>query len=181
MANSIANLSAKGLNFSPNNLSLPEGSLLQAENVIINRDNVIQSRRGFNLWGTPFGTEDDTLKQLIPYKGVLLRHFNTSLQYQDGLNNAGINNFSLFSGSYSEQSPGLRIKSIEANKNLYFTTSSGIKKISARTAADFSTASGFITNAGGVKSIDFTASPIIELGNQTGFLPQDSAVAYRTV
>jgi len=175
-------LRANGLNFSPNNLSLPQGSLLVADDVIIRRDNVVESRRGFSEYSEGLGTSDDRIKQLIEYKGRLLAHYTNKLAFDTLTENVdGKKIFDDFAGTYTETSPGLRIKSIEANKNLYFTTAEGIKRISARTAADFTTAAGFIQPAGAVQALDFTAQLDITQGETSGFLPSDSAVAYRTV
>lgn len=173
---SIFTLKALGLNTMPNQLEAKEGSLSVAKNVNINRDNVVESRRGFKIYGNSMGTSSDRAKQLFSYKLRILRHFASTLQYDDGEGN-----FSSFSGSVSETATGLRIKSIESNGNLYFTTSDGIKKISALTAADFTTASNFVTNAGAVKAVDVTGRPNYNYGDQTSFLIQDSAVAYRVV
>jgi len=173
---SISILKALGLNLSPNQLSVEEGSLIEAKNIIIRRDNVIESRRGFKLYGDAFGTSTDTAKQLLVYKDRILRHYQNVLQFDDG---TGL--FTNFNGSYSEQDSGLRIKSIQANDNLYFTTSNGIKKISAKNADNFSSSSGYITQAGGIKAVDLTSRLNITLGDQSSFFTQDSAVAYRTV
>lgn len=173
-------LRAIGLNTQPNQLELPEGSLTEAENVVIRRDNVIESRRGYKLYGTSLGTGTDRAKQLTVYKQRILRHFASALEFDTGrLNPEGESIFEAFDGSYEEAREGLRIKFIEANSNLYFTTSDGIKKISARSAADFTDAPGFITQAGGIKAVDFSATLKVVLGNQTGWFNQDSAVAYR--
>ena len=172
-------LKALGLNYSPNNLSLPEGSLSIANDVIVRRDNVLESRRGFRQYNEEVGGVSIS-KQLISYKDRILNHYSNILQFDTGeVNDADQAIFDNFSGTYDEVENGLRIKSIEANKNLYFTTNKGIKKISARTAADFTTSSGFITDAGAVKALDFTAQLDITQGQTSGFLPVDSAVAYR--
>ena len=178
---STVNLQALGLNYSPNNLSLPEGSLVEADNVIIRRDNTIESRRGIKDYSNGINSDGQRAKQLIEYKNRILAHFNNKLYFDSQTLTNGLNDFYPFAGTYSETQDGLRIKSIEANKNLYFTTSEGIKKISARTADDFTTDSGFIKNAGAVKASDISASLSIYQGQKDGFLPQDSTVAYRTV
>lgn len=175
-------LKALGLNYSPNNLALPEGSLVVADDVIIRRDNVIESRRGFKEYSQEFGIGTDRSKQLIVYKERILNHYSNVLQYDTRtFNSDGKAIFNNFSGTYSEVQNGLRIKSIEANKNLYFTTSEGIKKIAARSASDFTTSAGFIKNAGGTKSLDFSAELDVSQGQTTGFLLSDSAVAYKTL
>lgn len=172
---------ATGLNTSPNPLNTPDGSLKEAVDVIIRRDNVIEPRRGFALFGDTFGSTSDTCKQLAVYRTAILRHFSTSLQFQNGTNNDGSAKFSTFSGSYSEPTAGIRIKYIEANGNFYFTTSNGVYKISAASASDFTTDSGYITKAGGIKAIDFKARLSVTQGDQSSFFVEDSTVAYRCV
>lgn len=179
---STVNIQTVGLYSEPNQLSVPEGALTEASNVIIQRDNVIEPRRGFALFGTSFGTITDRLKQLFVYKFRLFRHWGNTLEFDTGTQtNAGQELFEPFDASVVEPQEGLRIKSTEANGNFYFTSSQGIRKISALTTDQFTTDSGFVTLAGGIKALDFTATPILEQGNITGFLPQDSAVAYRIV
>lgn len=173
---SIANLKALGLNFSPNFLTLPEGSLLEASNVIIRRDNIIESRRGYKLYGTSLPSSIDRAKQLLAYKGRILRHYSNLLEFDNGSGT-----FTAFSGNYSEVQSGLRMKAIEANGNFFFTTSSGIKKISASSASDLTSDTGFITQAGGIKAVDLTAEIKTDLGDQTSFFTADSTLAYRVV
>jgi hypothetical protein len=173
-------LKALGLNYSPNNLALPEGSLVVADDVIIRRDNVIESRRGFGEYSEQFGTANDHSKQLFTYKNRILNHYSNVLQFDTGtFDSNGKAILDDFYGTYQEVETGLRIKSIEANKNLYFTTDKGIKKIAARTAADFTSNIGFVKDAGAVKALDFSATLDISQGQTSGFLPVDSVVAYR--
>lgn len=178
---STVNLQALGLNYSPNNLSLPEGSLVRADNVIIRRDNTVESRRGIKDYSNPIENSSNRAKQLIEYKNKIITHINNKLYYDSGNLTNNLADFYAFSGTYTETQDGLRIKSIEANKNLYFTTSEGIKKISAKTAEDFTTDAGFIQNAGAIKALDISAYLDIYQGQKDGFLPQDSTVAYRVV
>lgn len=178
---STINLQALGLNYSPNTLSLPDGSLIQADNVIIRRDNTVESRRGIKDYSNPISDPQNRAKQLIEYKNRILVHIDSKLYYDSGKLTDELADYYAFSGTYEETQDGLRIKSIEANKNLYFTTKEGVKKISAQTADDFTTASGFIKNAGAAKALDITASLDIYQGQKDGFLPQDSTVAYRVI
>lgn len=179
-------LKALGLNFSPNQLEVAPGSLVEASNVIIRRDDVIESRRGYGLYGTAMGTSSDRCKQLLTYKKKIIRHFSDRFQFENGLNNAGIASFFDFNeivngvpvvASIQEAETGLRIKATEANGNFYFTTSDGIKKISAKSDSDF--VNSDITEAGGIKALDTSAFLNVTLGNQSGFLPSDSGVAYK--
>lgn len=162
--------------------SLPEGALLTADNVVVDRNNVIQSRRGFAEYGTHFTDPLDRAKQLFTYKQRILRHYSDILDFDSD----GAGTFVAFDGSYTEVETGLRIKSVEANGNFYFTTNEGIKKISARTSADFTSSAGFITQAGGVKALDVTGEVNY---TQEGFMSgisaggsdETCAVAYRVV
>lgn len=167
-------LRAKGLSTHSNPLSaVPEGSLSEAVNVIIDRNEIIEPRRGFAKYGDTFGSSTDRAKQLFNYKDTIIRHVTNVLQYDSD----GAGTFLQFSGnSIAEVEDGLRIKGVEANGNFYFVTSTGIKKISAKTANDFSTVS--IQDAGGVKALDLTGSTNY---SSTGFLTGNSKVAYRVV
>ena len=181
-ANSTINLKALGLVSQPNELSVQPGSLKTADNIIIRRDNIIESRRGFKLYGESFGSSSDRADQLFNYKKTILRHYNDLLQFDTGLQDVnGENIFDTFCGTYPPVQSGLRIKSIEANGNLYFTTANGIQKLAARTAEDFTTACGYIINAGGIEALDPSSYLNVVLGSGSGFLPVDSTVAYRIV
>lgn len=180
-AQSQTTVKALGLNINPNFLDLPNGSLVVANDVIIKRENVIESRRGLSDWSEGLGISTDRANQLIEYKDRILANYSNKLAFDTGaLDSNDLELFSDFAGTYSSPS-AYRMRSIEANKNLYFTTSNGIKKISAVTADDFSTASGYIQDAGAVKAIDFTTTLQVEQGQTDGFLPVDAAVAYRIV
>jgi len=164
-------MSTYNSDFSQNNPDF----LQDCNNIVVNRDNVAEPRRGLKIYGNQMGGSPttDTAKQLLIYKKRLLRHFTSTIEFDNG---SGA--FSAFSGSYLETVPGLRIKYTEVNGNLYFTTSEGIKKISALLASDFSTTPNYITQAGGVKALDLTGNVDY---SQPGFFTQDSVVAYRVV
>lgn len=150
-----------------------DGSHFESLNIVIDRNEVAEPRRGFFQYGDTFGVSSDRTKQLINYKDTVLRHVLSGIQYDSD----GAGSFLSFMGdAVNEIQTGLRIKYIEANGNLYLTSATGIKKISARNSSDFSTVA--IQAAGGVKALDLTAKP-----NYTanGFLSGNSKVAYRLV
>lgn len=166
-------LKAKGIHSFYNPLgSQPDGSLTVADNVVIDRPDVIEQRRGFTQYGDDVFIE--SMKQIMTYKSRILAHYDDALIFDSD----GAGAFSEFNGSYDEVEAGLRIKSLEANGNLYFTTAEGIKKISATAASEFVTTSGYITQAGGVKALDVTGT--IDY-TTTGFFSVSSKVAYRIV
>lgn len=177
-------LKALGLNTQPNQLdpnSVPPGSLTIADNVIIKRDNVIESRRGYPLYGEALGSTSDHADQLAVYRGRILRHFGSVLEFDTGTVNTVTKEetFDQFEGIFNNVSPGLRPKFIETKGNMYFNTKDGVAKISAANASQFSTATGYITEAGGVNALDFTVALDVVTGSQGGFLQQDASVAYR--
>jgi len=181
MASSTVNLKALGLNFSGNALELSPGSLIEANNIIIRRDDVIESRRGYKLFGEEIPNLD-TAKQLMVYRQRILRHYGDKIAYQDGVLNNEEANFTEFSGSFTEVEAGLRIKYSQAkNGNFYFTTNEGIKKISAASSSEFTSASGYITQAGGIKALDLQARLNTTFGDQESFLTENSTVAYKLV
>ena len=178
MATTIT-LKASGLNTSPNQLGLQDGALSVANNVIIKDENVIEPRRGQKLFGEALPVSSNRAKQLFEYRDRIFRHYASTLDFQNGLSNSGETVFSAFSQPLSEVQEYLRIKKVESNGNLYLTSFDGVKKISSATGAGLSSAS--ITDAGGIKAVDLTATLNVEYGDQTSFLPQDSTVAYRIV
>lgn len=162
-------LRASGLYTFRNELQVPEGAMVKADNVVIDEDGVVESRRGFKKYGNE---TSETTKQLMSYKDVILRHFDNSIQFDDGSGN-----FSTFDGTFTEIEEGIRIKSVESNGNFYFTTNEGIKKIGAKTAAEFTTDPGYITNAGIDRALDFETSN----SGTGGWLLDNHQVAYRIV
>lgn len=168
-------LKASGLYTSPNHLSIPEGALSEAKNIIIKRDGIVEQRRGFKIYGSELPLASDRVDQLTIYRNTILRHYGSKLQYDS--DKAG--NFQTFLGDFLPADPMLRMKFIEASGNLFFTSSNGIQKLSSKTAAGLSTAE--VVKAGAVKAIDLEARTVYVPNLQTGFLPQDSAISYRVL
>ena len=154
-------------------LEEPVGALSTADNVVIDQDDIISPRRGLKEYGTALSPDSTRLKQLMQYRDRILRHYGSTLQYDNGSGT-----FASFNGSYSELETGLRMKYQEVNGNLYFTTTDGIKKISATSASEFATTSNYITSAGGPKALDVNG--LLKVSS-SGFLTAQSKVAYRVV
>ena len=155
-------------------LSRPEGSLNKAKNVNIDEDGVITPRRGFSDFKTPTTGGETTsaiTKQVFEYKDSIVRHYQDKIEYQDTNGD-----FQIANGSYTELRSGYRTKQQEANSNLYFTTDSGIKKMSAKNQAALHP--DMISNAGGLKAGYASGIIVPTVG---GFLPPESKVAYRVV
>lgn len=83
MAHSIL-LKAAGLYTDPNDLgSVPEGAMSNAENINIDRQDLITPRRGLTEYGTVMGISSNRAKQFLVYKDRLLRHYASTLQYDN--------------------------------------------------------------------------------------------------
>lgn len=162
----------KGLYTFGNELNQPEGSLSIADNINIDEPNVITQRRGFNDFADLISNPETRIRQLLVYKDTLIRHYSDKLEFD--LNGT----FTQFNGSYSELDSDIRIKSVEANGNLYFTTQEGIKKIAAMSPSEFSTSAGYITSSGVPGALDTTGTIVY---SPTGFLPPESKVAYKVL
>jgi hypothetical protein len=163
-------LQARGLNTFNNYLSgVPEGALLTAKNVVIDKTGVIEPRRGITQYGDIGTTNNDVSKQLIIYKDRLLAHYSDKLAYDNG---SGL--FTAYSPTFLETSAGLRIKSFESNGNLYITTSTGIRKVAAASQATLPSAN--ISDAGGIRAITGVGRCNY---SSAGFLTGYSKVGYR--
>lgn len=152
---------------------VPEGSMSKASNVVIDRDDIVEPRRGLKQYGNALSNTTYRALQLLDYKTRLLRHVsNNTLQYDS----TGNGDFANFTGTFSPAETGYRIRSVEQNGNLFFLTSDGVKKISASTANDLATAS--IITAGGVKSLSLS---VIADYTSIGFLEPQKQCAYKIV
>lgn len=147
-----------GLQTSVNDLSsAPTGSLEIADNVVIEAENICTPRRGYDDYGYSFGTALDRAKSLWNYSGYTFAHYSNKIAY------SGVGAFTDYAGSYVEPA-GFKITSAESNKNLYFTTASGVFKIDSiglepkpvgttkaiHLSASVTGASGFLANNYGV-------------------------------
>ena len=76
---------------SANELTRPDGAATILDNCNIDSDNTVESRRGFGEFGN--ATElDAVIKQLITYKGRIIRHFSNKLSF-DSTGNGSFLNF----------------------------------------------------------------------------------------
>lgn len=164
-------LKCSGLKTFDNELSNNEGYLTKAENIIIDKPDVAEPRRGLAQYGDTLPSGEDRLKQLMLYKNIILRHYNSTVQFDNGSGT-----FTDFTATVNEPSGTARLKYEEVNGNLYFTSNSGIRKISETSASGISADS--ITYSGGPKALDLDGLLDYTSG---GFLPANSKVAYRIV
>lgn len=158
-------LQLTGLYTSPNNFSaVPQGSLLIADNVVINNKNIIASRRGQKQYGNPLTISSGQVDKIFNYVSSLIINYDDKLAYDSG-NGVWVN----YAGSFEPPDADYKMRSLEALKNFYFTTSEGIGKLDSLTSVP--------RQAGVPKALGGTATTT----GSTGFLIENTAVAYRIV
>jgi hypothetical protein len=158
-------LDIRGLFLSPNNLSgVPPGALNVADNIVINSKNVADSRRGQTQYGDPLSIAPGEVNKLFNYASSLIVSYNEKLAYDSG-DGAWVD----YPGTYLDPAENYKMRSLEALRNFYFTTSEGVFKIDSITSTP--------RKAGVVKALGGTAATT----GTSGFLLEDSAVAYRIV
>lgn len=99
-----------------NVLSIPQGSLFQADDVVIRRENIIETRRGY----ASYATLSNAATQLMNYSSRILAHNSSALSYDDG--SGTLNDYY---GTFTAPT-SRKMRFEQANGNLYVTTSSGV-------------------------------------------------------
>jgi len=161
--NQKLDLQIRGLYTSPNNLSgVPPGALEEALNLVVNFKNLAESRRGQTQYGDPLTIGGDQINKLFNYSSSLIVNYADKMAYDSG---SGV--WVDYDGTYFPPTDETKIRSLEALRNFYFTSSKGIYKISALTTNP--------RTAGVVRALGGTGS----LSGAAGFLQTDTAVAYR--
>lgn len=166
---SFIDLKVVGLHLNPSTFgtNAPAGALTIANNVVIDRPSVVATRRGFsNAFSTLNGTG---VSSLFQYFNTKLLHGTDKKMYADPASD-GV--FLPYGGLYEVPDPedlASRIRSIEANKNFYFITNEGTFRLDR--------VEGQPRPAGAPPGLSGSGVP----SPPTGFMPDQTAVAYRVV
>jgi len=120
-------LKLNGLNTDPNPLgSVPEGALVIAENVVIDKQDVIELRRGFNRYGTELVlTGDEQINSNYVYQSRMLVSYASKMAYDSD----GNGTWTDFSGAYDPPTGAYKMRSFQQNKNFYLLTDAGVQKL----------------------------------------------------
>ena len=146
----------------PNQLSaVPQGAMVRATNTVIDRPNVVEQRRGINAFGDVLL---DNINKIYNYQNRLIIHHGTTLSYDS----TGLGDWVNYAGSYSPPTDALTIHSMQSNKNIYFTTSTGVKKLDALTS--------LVHSAGAPPGLDGSGTT-----TGSGWFTDQTQVAYRVV
>lgn len=140
---------------------IPEGGLLECMNLEISRNGVLSKIRGRNRYGSVAAS---VIVQQFEYLDRLFRHHGTTLDYDSD----GAGTFTALAGSYSPPNADHRLRAVEDELSLLFTTSLGVFK--KATLADTP------IRAGVHEALDLFLSTT---GTGAGIFPTSSQVAYR--
>lgn len=158
-------LAAVGLHTSENELSAaPEGGLVKAQNCVMVGPGLIASRRG----QAPQSYQpSDTPGNIWFYDTTPIAQVGSdTLAYDSG------SAWTAFSGTYAPPDPSLlRMQGVQADGNLYVTTSKGIYRIDSTATTP--------QKAGAPPADDIFTAEVNSTAN--GFLADGSSVAYRVV
>lgn len=156
----LVQLDNKGLYTYPNPLSqVPPGAMTIAQNVVIDRPGMVETRRGFDYYGTTLPSE--AVKAFVYMTRLLWYCADGELVYDSD----GDGTWVTYSGTFSPPSGGF-LNSTQANGNFYFTTNNGVYKIDAL--------AGTPRQAGGPEGLDVTLG-VSGVGTA---VPTNAQVAY---
>jgi hypothetical protein len=162
-------LQATGIQTNTNKLSVQAGGLVQADNCVIDKKDVIEIRRGFNPVGDDFAFSGDA-DNLFVFQGTMLATNGTALAHDTAFDPSDPV-WTTYSGTFNEPNGASKIHAVEGvNSNLYFTSSAGVYKIDAVANTPYL--------AGGPAALDGTATV---LATGTGWFDNHSNVAYQVV
>lgn len=158
-------LAIRGLYTNPNELSkVPPGALTEATNTVIDRDDLLEQRRGFKSVGTELNLGTDIVDAMYSYQSRLLLHYGETFAYDS----TGSMDWVEYSGNYGIPDGAYAVHSVQANKNLYFSTDVGIQKLDLLTNA--------LRVAGVPEALDGQGST-----TGSGWFTNSTQVAYRIV
>lgn len=137
-----------------------------AQNVVLDRDGVVEMRRGFKTYGTQLSfASDKKMNAFYEFQDRLLAHYDNKMAYDSDDAGTMVD----YSGTYSPPTGAVVCRSAQANKNFYLATSVGVKKLEAYNSA--------FASAGMVKALDGTASTT----GASGWMTNNTQIAYRVV
>lgn len=127
------NLKVKGLYTAANDFSgVPDGALEVADDCVINYENLVEPRRGFDYLAGEFSVVSDRVNRFASYQDQIIIHYGTNkLAYYNDATDLWVD----YSGTYAFPDTTLaRSRFFEANKNLYISTAAGVYKLDAYNA-----------------------------------------------
>lgn len=145
----------------------PDGALSIAKNIVIDKDSVAESRRGFVRESNAPASSAIRNDKATSYQDHLIVHRSSDDTLAYKVNGVG---YTDYSSTYEHPDDNYaRMRFMQASGNLYFTTSSGIKVLDVYT--------GPVYSAGMPKGLDGVGS----ITGSSGMMNYNTQVAYRVV
>ncbi len=168
-------LKIKGLYTHASDLSaVPQGALSVADDVVIDKEEIAEPRRGFNRSNGALSASQ--ANKLFMYQDYLIAHYSTNLMayYSTQLAStsadfAGSGSWTTIGTTYSPPDSE-KMRAAEANRNFYFTSSTGVKKLDVF--------SGTPTATGAFKGLDVQ---VTGTSGSSTWLTNSYRTAYRVV
>ena len=104
---------------------VPEGSFDILDNFVIDKEGILQPRRGFKTIELSTGITDDIVNKQFEYNNTQL------LKYPSGLYRRDDTTLTKYTGDFDVPTGAVRNASLLANRNFYITTDDGILKLDA--------------------------------------------------
>lgn len=156
----FVNLKLKGLYTAPSDFAgVPDGALDIANDIVIDEESLAEPRRGFIKVTGNLPASNDRVNNFTSYQTKqIIAYTSTKLAYYAG------SSWTTYSGTYAPPDATLSlVRFMEANKNLYISTSAGVYKLDVYT--------GTPAFAGIPKGLDLQLS----LTGATGYLTTNTA------
>ena len=120
----ILNRQSVGLMLNPNPYALPEGALLEADNVVVDRPNVVGKTRGFNRYGDELSNPPSAIGE---FQDKIVVLDGSTLKYDSD----GAGTWTSLSGTYAKPDANNRMRFLESQLlgSVYFTTSTGVFRL----------------------------------------------------
>jgi hypothetical protein len=154
---------AAGLLLHPNPYSLPEGALLEADNVVVDRPGVVSKSRGFNRYGDALSNAPSAIGE---FNNTIMVLDGTTLKYDSD----GAGTWSSLSGTYSAPNSTNKMRFLGKLLSLYFTTSTGVFRLDST--------AGTPSRTGIPQGLDIDPS---FTGTGVGWFTPNTQVAYKIV
>jgi hypothetical protein len=152
---------AKGLYLTGSDLSAPDGALAQADDVVISREGVVETRRGMEV------RAEKALARLFGFKEAIVGHDGTSTLSRSSDQGATWTDY----GAAVTPPSGYPVRAVEAASSLFVTDQVRPKRLDSLTATPEE------TGVPGALDVELTLS---SAGSPTA-MPTDTQLAYRVV
>ena len=152
---------AKGLYLTASDFAAPDGALAQADNVVISRDGIVETRRGMEVKATK------ALTRLFPFKDALVGHNGTSTLSRSTDSGA---TWTDYTGAVAPPA-GYPVRAVEALSSLFVTDQVRPYRLESLTATP--------EEAGVPGALDVELT-LVSTGSPTA-MPDDSQLAYRVL